>query len=76
MVGMDDLSRMDRGSVVTLDATCEQDVDVYAGGRLCARGQAVGVDGTLAVRIREIVSESIRPDDVQGDVAPDQARTE
>lgn len=76
MVGMDDMSRMGRGSVVTLDAACDQDVDVLAGGRLYARGQAVVVDGMLAVQIREIVSESTSPDDVQGEPAPDRTRTE
>ena len=57
MIDLRELSRMDHGSVVEMDAACDEDVEMYVGGRLYARGQAVVVDGMLAVRISEIVSD-------------------
>jgi flagellar motor switch protein FliN/FliY len=48
------------GSVVELDRRVEDRLDVYADGRLIARGQAVVVAGKLAVRIEEIVSPRVR----------------
>ncbi len=57
MIDLRELSRMDRGSVVEMDARCDEDVEVYVGGKLHARGQAVAVDGMLAVRVNEIVCD-------------------
>ncbi|MGA2265068.1 MAG: FliM/FliN family flagellar motor switch protein [Phycisphaerae bacterium] len=48
--------RLDIGGVVELDRQADDRVDVYADGRLVARGQPVVVSGKLAVRIEEIVS--------------------
>ena len=52
------LARIGGGAVVELDAACTGDVEVYVAGRLHARGQAVVVDGKLAVRVSEIVGYS------------------
>ena len=55
MTNLSELARMGSGAVVALDAACTGDVEVYVSGRLHARGQAVVVDGKLAVRVSEIV---------------------
>jgi flagellar motor switch protein FliN/FliY len=52
--------RLDVGGVVELDRQADDRVDVYADGRLVARGQPVVVGGKLAVRIEEIVSPYAR----------------
>ena len=57
MIDLRELSGMDHGSVVEMDAGCDEDVEMYVGGRLHARGQAVVVDGMLAVRVSEIVTD-------------------
>lgn len=66
MADMADLAQMDQGRVVELDAARADDVDVYVGGRLHARGQAVVVDGKLAVRVSEIVTDTVMPAPLQG----------
>lgn len=48
------------GGMVTLDCNVEDCVDVYVAGQLHARGQAVVVDGNMAVRIEEIVASQAR----------------
>ena len=53
------LGRLASGSVVELEAGATDDVDIYANGRLLARGQAVSVDGKLAVRVREVMATEI-----------------
>jgi flagellar motor switch protein FliN/FliY len=52
--------RLGIGGMVELDHRIEDRLDVYADGRLIARGQAVVVAGKLAVRIEEIVSPHVR----------------
>ena len=44
---------MDAGDVLELDSREGDPVDVYVDGRLYARGEAVVVDGHLAVRVCE-----------------------
>jgi flagellar motor switch protein FliN len=48
------------GGMVALDRAVDDHVDVYVGGRLHARGQAVVVDGRMAVRIEEIITPDTR----------------
>jgi flagellar motor switch protein FliN/FliY len=48
------------GGMIALDRAVDDRVDVYVGGRLHARGQAVVVDGKVAVRIEEIVTPQAR----------------
>jgi len=57
MIDLRQLAQMDRGSVVEMNVRSDEDVEMYVGGRLHARGQAVVVDGMLAVRVSEIVTE-------------------
>jgi flagellar motor switch protein FliN len=50
-----DVSRLDVGSIVELDCAAEEYVELYVGGQLAARGEAVAVAGKLGVRVQEIV---------------------
>ena len=52
-----ELLEMRAGSVITLDRSPSDPVEVLANGTLVARGEMVVVDGALGVRITEIVSE-------------------
>ena len=49
----DRLDRLNVGDVIDLDAFVDDYVDVYAEGKLIARGRPVVVDGKLGVRIQE-----------------------
>lgn len=75
MADMADLAQMDCGMVMELDAACTDDVEVYVGGRLHGRGQAVVVDGKLAVRMSEIVADTAIPAALQGPAPPGRANT-
>ncbi len=46
--------RLTTDSVVELDVPADADVDVYADGRLRARGRPVVIDGKLGVLIRDV----------------------
>ena len=48
------------GGMIALDRAVDDRVDVYISGRLHARGQAVVVDGKMAVRIEEIITPDTR----------------
>lgn len=41
------------GSVIELDSGLEDSVEIFAGGRLLGRGQAVTVNGKVAVKVEE-----------------------
>ncbi len=49
------VASLDFGSVIQLDERVDEPVQVFVGGKLFARGQAVEVDGRLGVRICEII---------------------
>lgn len=49
-----ELASLGPGSMVQLQTLCDQLVDVYAGGKLIARGELVCLDGSFAVRVREL----------------------
>lgn len=51
-----DLLALTPGSVLELDRTAGEPVDVLVNGRLIARGEVVVVDGDFAVRISEITA--------------------
>lgn len=49
------ISRIRDGFIVELDAPDDEPVELYADGRLWARGELVRVEGRVGVRIQEIV---------------------
>jgi flagellar motor switch protein FliN/FliY len=49
-----ELASLGPGAMVQLQTLCDQLVDVYAGGKLIARGELVCLDGNFAVRVREV----------------------
>lgn len=49
----DQADKLTPGCVIELDAFVDDYIDVYADGRLIARGRAVVIDGKLAVRVQE-----------------------
>lgn len=51
---LSELSGLAGGGVVELDCDCDDPVDIRAGGRIIARGQAVVVAGRLGVRVEEL----------------------
>lgn len=53
-ISPDQAAALDVGSVVALDCPAGGEVDVTVNGRLVARGEAMVVDGRLAVRITEM----------------------
>lgn len=52
-----ELLEMRTGSVIALDRTPADPVEILANGTLVARGEMVVVDGGLGVRITEIVTD-------------------
>ncbi len=54
-VSLSGLSNTDAGHVLDLDCASDDDAEVYIDGRLRARGEVVVVDGSLAVRVREVI---------------------
>jgi len=58
---------MDAGDLVELDAPVEDLANIYANGRLVARGEMAELDGKFCVRIREVVAE--RPRSLSTDVS-------
>jgi len=49
-------TELDRGAIVPLDKTADEPVDIFAGGRLIARGEVLVLDGNYAVRVTELVA--------------------
>ncbi len=52
-LGAEQANNLRPGSVVELDCLLDDGVDVYAGGQLVARGNAVTVNGKVAVKVVE-----------------------
>jgi flagellar motor switch protein FliN len=52
----DEASKLRTGAVIPLDEPISEPVNVYAGGRLVARGEMLVVDEKLAVRVVELVA--------------------
>ena len=57
---LSDLVALGPGSLVLLDRDAHEPADVYANGKLVARGEVVTIDNKYAVRISEI-SEGAQP---------------
>lgn len=47
------------GSVIPLDETVEQPVDIYVNEHIVARGDILILDGNFCVRVTELVSEKV-----------------
>ncbi len=52
-------SQLRCGSVVELDKLVDEDVDVFANGRLVARGEVLVIDNCLSVRVTEVISAGL-----------------
>jgi flagellar motor switch protein FliN/FliY len=66
-----DIRALEAGDVITLDVPAEAPVELHAGGRLIARGQAVELDGRLCVCIRQIFPGFAGADSSTSHVASD-----
>jgi flagellar motor switch protein FliN/FliY len=53
---LEDVLRMKHGSVVTLDKLAGDPVDIYANGRLIARGEVLVLNDNFCVRVAELIS--------------------
>ena len=53
---LEDVLRLRRGSVVALDKLAGDPVDIYANGRLIARGEVLVLNDTFCVRVAELIS--------------------
>ena len=51
-----DVLRLDQGSVVELDKLAGDPVDIYVNERLVARGEVLVLNDNFCVRVNEIVS--------------------
>jgi flagellar motor switch protein FliN/FliY len=56
---VDDVLKLDEGSVVELDKLAGDPVDVYANDRLIARGEVLVLNDNFCVRVSEILSEQL-----------------
>ncbi len=61
-MSLDDILRLDSGSVVEFDRALDDPVEVLVNDRVVARGEAVTVQGHYGVRILEIASSRDRLD--------------
>lgn len=52
---LDDVLRLRKGSVVTLDKLAGDPVDIYVNGRLIARGEVLVLNDNFCVRVAELV---------------------
>ena len=60
-MNLDEILQLRKGSVVTLDKLAGDPVDVYANGRLVARGEVLVLNDNFCVRVAELVgSDSIQ----------------
>jgi flagellar motor switch protein FliN/FliY len=58
---LEDVLRLKQGSVVTLDKLAGDPVDVYANGRLIARGEVLVLNDNFCVRVAELISDDNVP---------------
>ena len=62
---LEDVLRLKQGAVVTLDKLAGDPVDIYANGRLIARGEVLVLNDNFCVRVAELIAG----DDAAADVA-------
>lgn len=55
---MRDVLQLSAGSVVQLDQSAEEPVNLYVNGKLVARGEVVVVDERFGVKISEVVGNT------------------
>jgi flagellar motor switch protein FliN/FliY len=53
---LEDVLRLKQGAVVTLDKLAGDPVDIYANGRLIARGEVLVLNDNFCVRVAELVA--------------------
>lgn len=59
---LEDVLRLKQGAVVTLDKLAGDPVDIYANGRLIARGEVLVLNDNFCVRVAELIAaESAAP---------------
>jgi flagellar motor switch protein FliN len=58
---LEDVLRLKQGSVVTLDKLAGDPVDVYANGRLIARGEVLVLNDNFCVRVAELITDEDVP---------------
>jgi flagellar motor switch protein FliN len=54
---LDEVLRLRQGAVVTLDKLAGDPVDIYANGRLIARGEVLVLNDNFCVRVAELIGE-------------------
>lgn len=54
---LEDVLRLKQGAVVTLDKLAGDPVDIYANGRLIAKGEVLVLNDNFCVRVAELVAE-------------------
>jgi len=54
---LEDVLRLKQGAVVTLDKLAGDPVDIYANGRLIARGEVLVLNDNFCVRVAELISD-------------------
>jgi flagellar motor switch protein FliN/FliY len=56
---LEDVLRLKEGAVVTLDKLAGDPVDIYANGRLIARGEVLVLNDSFCVRVAELVAGDV-----------------
>ena len=60
---LEDVLKLRRGSVVTLDKLAGDPVDLFVNGRLVARGEILVLNDNFCVRVAELVGSDMLTDD-------------
>ena len=58
---LEDVLQLRKGSVVPLDKLAGDPVDIYANGRLIARGEVLVLNDNFCVRVAELISGDLTP---------------
>jgi flagellar motor switch protein FliN/FliY len=57
---LEDVLRLKQGVVVTLDKLAGDPVDIYANGRLIARGEVLVLNDNFCVRVAELIAGDVK----------------
>ena len=57
---LEDVLRLKEGVVVTLDKLAGDPVDIYANGRLIARGEVLVLNDNFCVRVAELIAGDVK----------------